>query len=110
VAQDQEIAWHKSRKSDNTLKLNGQELALIQSLGQKKGEFSEGFMIEGDHRQVIRIFPSPFEYWLSTSDAQDNNYLAELRAQGLDLVSAIEKAAVDYPNGVAVGRVVKDAA
>ncbi len=88
----------------DTLKLNTQELGLIHSLGQKKGEFSEGFMIEGDHRQVIRIYPSPFEYWLSTSDAQDNLYLSELRSQGLGLVKAIEKAADVYPNGVAVGR------
>lgn len=87
-----------------TLKLNNQELNLIHSLGQKKGEYSEGFMIEGDHRQVVRIYPSPFEYWLSTSDAQDNAYLAELKESGLDLVQAIEKAAHDYPNGVAQGR------
>jgi hypothetical protein len=63
----------------NALKLNSQELNLIYSLEQRKGEFSEGFMIEGDHRQVIRIYPSPFEYWLSTSDANDNRYLQELR-------------------------------
>lgn len=87
----------------NTLKLNSQELNLIHSLQQKKGEFSEGFMLEGDHRQVVRIYPSPFEYWLSTSDAQDNKYIADLRAQGLTLVEAIEKAATVYPNGVAVG-------
>lgn len=87
-----------------TLKLNNQELNLIHSLGQKKGEYSEGFMIEGDHRQVVRIYPSPFEYWLSTSDAQDNAYLAELKESGLDLVQAIEKAAHHYPNGVTQGR------
>ncbi len=87
-----------------TLKLNNQELNLIHSLGQKKGEYSEGFMIEGDHRQVVRIYPSPFEYWLSTSDAQDNTYLTELKKSGLDLVQAIEKAAHQYPNGVAQGR------
>jgi type-IV secretion system protein TraC len=87
-----------------TLKLNSQELNLIHSLGQKKGEYSEGFMIEGDHRQVVRIYPSPFEYWLSTSDAQDNAYLTELKESGLDLVQAIEKAAHYYPNGVAQGR------
>lgn len=87
----------------DTLKLNSQELNLIHSLGQKKGEFSEGFMIEGDHRQVVRIYPSPFEYWLSTSDAQDNAYLEELRSSGLTLVEAIEKAAHLYPNGMAVG-------
>jgi conjugal transfer ATP-binding protein TraC len=87
----------------DALKLNSQELNLIHSLGQKKGEFSEGFMIEGDHRQVVRIYPSPFEYWLSTSDAQDNAFLAELRSSGLTLVEAIEKAAIQYPNGMAVG-------
>jgi type-IV secretion system protein TraC len=87
-----------------TLKLNNQELALIHSLEQKKGEYSEGFMIEGDHRQVIRINPSPFEYWLSTSDAQDNNYLNQQEVAGLTLIEAIEKASSLYPNGIAVGR------
>lgn len=87
----------------NTLKLNSQELNLVHSLQQKKGEYSEGFMLEGDHRQVVRIFPSPFEYWLSTSDAQDNKYIEELKSQGLTLVEAIERAAVIYPHGVAVG-------
>lgn len=76
----------------NTLKLNSQEVSLIHSLEQRKGEFSEGFMIEGDRRQVVRIYPSPFEYWLSTSDAQDNNYLDQLINQNLTLVESIEKA------------------
>jgi conjugal transfer ATP-binding protein TraC len=83
----------------DALKLNDQELHLIYSLEQKKGEFSEGFMIEGDHRQVVRINPSPFEYWLSTSDASDNHYLDNLKSSGLSLVEAIDKAARDYPNG-----------
>jgi len=86
-----------------TLKLNEQELNLVHSLQQRKGEFSEGFMIEGDHRQVVRIYPSPIEYWLSTSDAQDNNLIAELRKQGLSLPEAVEKAAALYPNGLAAG-------
>ena len=89
----------------NALKLNGQELNLIFSLEQRKGEFAEGFMIEGDHRQVIRIYPSPFEYWLSTSDASDNFYIQELRENGLSLVQAIEEAAKNYPNGIAQGRI-----
>lgn len=86
----------------DALKLNSQEMNLIHSLGQKKGEFSEGFMIEGDHRQVVRIYPSPFEYWLSTSDAQDNQYLQSLMIGGLDLVQSIEKAAIEFPNGIAM--------
>lgn len=82
------------------LKLNNQELNLIYSLEQRKGEFSEAFMIEGDHRQVIRIYPSPFEYWLSTSDAGDNRHIQELRESGLTLVEAIDLAARTYPNGI----------
>lgn len=89
----------------NTLKLNQQQLALIQSLHQKKGEFSEGFMIEGDHRQVIRVTPSPLEYWLSTSDAQDNAHLNQLKEQGNDLVTAIRIASAEYPMGIAAGKV-----
>ena len=88
----------------NALKLNSQELDLIYSLEQRKGEFSEGFMIVGDHRQVIRIYPSPFEYWLSTSDSSDNNYLQKLRETGLTLVKAIELAANTYPNGIGQGK------
>lgn len=83
----------------DTLKLNEQELRLIYSLEQKKGEYSEGFMIEGDHRQVVRINPSPFEYWISTSDAQDNHYLDGLKLQGYSLLDAIDKAAKVFPNG-----------
>lgn len=94
----------------NALKLNSQELNLVYSLEQRKGEFSEGFMIEGDHRQVIRIYPSPFEYWLSTSDASDNRHIQELRDSGLSLVEAIETAARTYPNGIAQGKVEPEAA
>jgi type-IV secretion system protein TraC len=91
----------------NALKLNSQELNLIYSLEQRKGEFSEGFMIEGDHRQVVRIYPSPFEYWLSTSDAADNLHLQSLRESGLSLVEAIEQAALTYPNGFSQGRAIE---
>ena len=87
------------------LKLNSQELSLIASLEQRKGEFSEGFMIEGDHRQVVRIFPSPFEYWLSTSDAGDNKYLNELTDKGFSLEEAIDMASRDYPKGISQGHV-----
>jgi hypothetical protein len=88
-----------------TLKLNNQELNLIQSLAQRKGEFSEGFMIEGDHRQVIRVFPSPIEYWLSTSDSQDNKLLDSLKSQGISIVEAVKQAAQTHPKGVAFGPV-----
>lgn len=89
----------------NTLKLNNQQVDLIYSLEQRKGEFSEGFLIEGERRQVVRIYPSPFEYWLSTSDAEDNKYLQEIQSNGLNLVQSIELAAQKYPNGVSQGKI-----
>ena len=84
----------------NTLKLNSEELSLIFSLQQKKGEFAEGFMIEGLAKQVIRIFPSPLEYWLSTSDAFDNKFIESLIEGGLTLSESIVVAAKEYPNGI----------
>jgi conjugal transfer ATP-binding protein TraC len=84
----------------DALKLNSQELKLIQSLEQRKGVFSEGFLMTGEIRQVIRIQPSPLEYWISTSDARDNLYLSELRKDGLSLESALLKASELAPFGV----------
>ncbi len=81
------------------LKLNSQELRLIQSLEQRKGQFSEGFLMEGESRQVIRIEPSPLEYWISTSDARDNQFLNQLTSEGHSLESALLKAAELAPFG-----------
>ena len=85
---------------ETALKLNARELSLIQSLEQKKGFFSEAFLIEGELRQVIRIYPSPVEYWISTSDAKDNKYLNDLKDSGLDLEKAILSASSTHPFGV----------
>jgi type-IV secretion system protein TraC len=85
----------------DALKLNSQELRLIQSLEQRKGVFSEGFLISGESRQVIRFQPSPTEYWVSTSDARDNQYLELLQSQGLSLEEAVLRAAEEAPFGIA---------
>jgi len=92
------------RPLETALKLNLRELSLIQSLEQRKGVFSEAFLIEGDHRQIVRIYPGPLEYWISTSDSKDNKYLAELKASGLDLSEAIKKAANEFPFGVSAAK------
>jgi type IV secretory pathway VirB4 component len=87
----------------NTLKLNPQELALIQSLRSKKGEYSEAFLIEGEERQVIRVYPHPMEYWLATSDAKDNVFLRELvETKNISLWEAVKEAAATHPWGVAM--------
>ncbi len=94
----------------DALKLNSQELRLIQSLEQRKGQFSEGFLMEGESRQVIRIEPSPLEYWISTSDARDNQFLEQLKSDGLSLDAALTKASEIAPFGVAHSNFLKMAA
>jgi hypothetical protein len=83
------------------LKFNDQEMALITSLKQQKGVFSEAFLIANDKRCVIRITPTPVEYWLATSDAADNSFLASARQAypSKSLPEVIHWLATNYPRG-----------
>lgn len=85
------------------LKLNDQELALVSSLRQQKGLYSEAFMIANDDRTVIRTYPTPVEYWLATSDRDDNNALEEFKTQHPEksMPEAIYEMANRYPKGIA---------
>lgn len=87
------------------LKLNEQEMALISSLRQQKGLFSEAFMIANDDRTVIRAYPTPLEYWLATSDRDDNTALEEFRRNHPEkkIAEAIYEMALRYPKGIACG-------
>ena len=87
------------------LKLNEQEMALISSLRQQKGLFSEAFMIANEDRSVIRVYPTPLEYWLVTSDRDDNAALEECRRQNPNkkIAELIYEMALRYPKGVALG-------
>jgi type IV secretory pathway VirB4 component len=83
------------------LKLNDKEMVLISSLKQVKGRYSEAFMISNDLRSVIRISPTPVEYWLATSDASDNELLekARIKFQGKTLPEIIYYLAKYFPAG-----------
>lgn len=85
------------------LKLNDQEMALIGSLRQQKGAFSEAFLIYNENRTVIRTVPTPVEYWLATSDATDNGKIEEERRNTphLSLREIISDFAEKYPFGYA---------
>jgi conjugal transfer ATP-binding protein TraC len=88
------------------LKLNDQEMALVSSLRQQKGVFSEAFLIANEERTVIRAFPTPIEYWLATSDRDDNNALEVFRRDNPEksLPDVIYELAMRYPRGVAASR------
>ncbi len=92
-----------------TLRLNSQEVKLIEGLERKKGQYSEVFLMKGDARQVLRIMPSPVEYWISTSDAADNAYLKQFQDKEMSLRDAIIAAAEAAPFGVEALKL-KDAA
>lgn len=83
------------------LKLNEQEMALISSLKQVKGRYSEAFLMANDAKSVVRACPTPIEYWLATSDATDAAMLAKYREKfpALRLKDIIEKLAHDFPSG-----------
>lgn len=85
------------------LKLNDQEMALIGSLRQQKGAYSEAFLIYNENRTVIRATPTPVEYWLATSDATDNARIEEVRRENpaLSLRQVIADFAEKYPFGYA---------
>jgi|GEM_PF-316869 len=83
------------------LKLNEQEMALIASLRQVKGRYSEAFLMANEARTVIRASPTPVEYWVATSDAADNALLASLRSAHPEktLAQAIHWLSERYPQG-----------
>lgn len=70
----------KSRLKD-VLELNDNEVDLISSLTQSRGEYSEAFLIAGDDRTVVAVDSTPIEYWLSTTDPRDLSKITELKQQ-----------------------------
>ena len=64
-----------------TLKLNEREVGLIRGLRKEKGLFSEAFLMADERRGVIQVTPTPLEYWIATSDAADNTFVAEAKVR-----------------------------
>lgn len=87
------------------LSLNDNELALLASLRQEKGFYSEAFLIAEDQRSVVVVESTPLEYWLATTDPRD---LAEFekardeRPQGSDL-ELLRELSIRFPQGVSQG-------
>jgi len=84
------------------LKFNDQEMALIGSLRQAKGVYSEAFLMANEARAVIQAHPAPVEYWLATSDAADNAAIEDAGRANPDkaLAEVIHELAEAYPCGI----------
>lgn len=84
--------------------LNDSEISLIQSLRQKKGEYSEAFLVAGeDNRTVAVIEPTPIELWIATTDPRDLAKIEEYKKANPHLTQfgALRALAREYPNGAA---------
>lgn len=83
------------------LELNPNETALISSLRQERGRFSEAFLISGEDRTVAAVESTPQEYWLATTDPRDLAAVTEAEARGLASTQVLEELSQKYPRGVA---------
>lgn len=89
-----------------TLSLNDNELEIVKSLRQKRGEYSEAFLIAQDKRASVIIGSTPLEYWIATTDPKDLAVI-ELdqrehpKKSEIDRLEAIAK---KYPRGVAYAK------
>lgn len=88
------------------LQLNDQEIALISSLHQERGVYSEAFLMAQDRRAVVAIESTPLEYWIATTDPRDIAAIeVETKAvpnrPALEILKAL---ASRYPRGVAASQ------
>ncbi|MCM0604500.1 MAG: ATP-binding protein [Xanthomonadaceae bacterium] len=85
------------------LSLNNNELALISSLSQERGVYSEAFLMTGDHRSVVSIEATPLEYWIATTDPRDLSELEKYKIEnpGQNTASILKILSSKYPRGVA---------
>jgi type IV secretory pathway VirB4 component len=84
------------------LDLNDQEIGLVQSLVQKRGVFSEAFLMAGDDRSVVAIESTPLEYWIATTDPRDTSLLQRKLAANPEIreTDMLQQLSQQYPHGV----------
>jgi type IV secretory pathway VirB4 component len=84
------------------MRLNDREVALVQSLSQVKGQYSESFLLCEDKRAVVSVESTPIEYWLATTDPKDFALMKrESLATNKKEFSLIEHLAAKFPMGAA---------
>ncbi|MBL7544309.1 MAG: hypothetical protein JNL11_10850 [Bdellovibrionaceae bacterium] len=60
--------------------LSDRQIAAIQSLEIKKGEYSEVFYMQNEKRSLLRVRPDSLAYLICTSDGNDKAMTEEMRA------------------------------
>lgn len=85
------------------LNLNPNEIAIVKSLHQEKGKYSQAFLIAQKNRALTVIESTPLEYWIATTDPKDLAAIERDKREHPDKsnVDRLVDLSVRYPNGVA---------
>ena len=87
------------------LGLNPREAALLGDLRREKGKYSEVFVKQESGSAVLRYSPSPWEYWLNTTDPADRVLeQQQLGVNGGDRFKTIAQLVESHPHGAAAGQ------
>jgi len=85
---------------ERILNLNETEKQVVSLLDQKKGYYSEIFLKQmGIGASKAVVMPSPMEYWMATTDPNDNREMTEMLKK-YRLEEALKELAREYPHGV----------
>ncbi|MBI2712246.1 MAG: ATP-binding protein [Bdellovibrio sp.] len=90
-------------KMKEAVGLNDNEVALIQSLHQEKGEFSEAFLLAGPERRTVAVIePTPLELWIATTDPRDLSVIDKVRKENSEIsqIEVLKLLAKRFPRGV----------
>jgi type IV secretory pathway VirB4 component len=97
----------KQKGADQTrlqevLDLNVNEMALIESLRQERGKYSEAFLMCEDDRSLVTIESTPLEYWIATTDPRETSLLQRRLQEDPSLSEwdCLHSLAQEYPTGL----------
>ncbi|MEM4134423.1 MAG: TraC family protein [Candidatus Micrarchaeia archaeon] len=62
-----------------TLSIEDTEMDILKTIKTQKGKYSEVYVKLEEKKGVIRLIPSPFEYWLFTTDPKDLQKIKEIQ-------------------------------
>lgn len=82
VLRQKKIDWVDFQK---IMGLKDAEIAAIQSLEIKKGEYSEVFYMQDEKRSLLRVRPDRLSYLICTSDGKDKAMIEEVKTKNPDL-------------------------
>jgi conjugal transfer ATP-binding protein TraC len=84
------------------LALNTNEMALIESLRQERGKYSEAFLMCEDDRSLVAIESTPLEYWIATTDPRETSLIQRRLKEnpGLTEWECLRALAREFPTGL----------